>query len=98
MTAPPADAGVQARACLFPSTISHFPGKIMGSRSIICNPGGEGPAPVTVQRSLNGTTGWVTVAHDDGNEGVATYFCTGTGKRFYRLKEATNKKIEAPCS
>ncbi|MFI0451517.1 hypothetical protein [Actinomadura sp. 6N118] len=98
-TAPPAHADVQARACTFPSTISHHAGKIVGTRNVICNPPGEeGPAPVTVQRSPNGTTNWVTVAHDDGNEGVATYVCAGTGTRYYRLKEATHKMIKAACS
>lgn len=55
------------------------------------------PLPVTVQRSLDGVS-WTTVAYDDGNTGVATYFCTGTGKRYYRLKEATYKQITAACS
>lgn len=97
-TAFPAHADVQARACTFPSTIGHQAGTVVGTRNVICTPGGQGPAPVTVQRSINGTTDWVTVAHDDGNEGVATYVCTGTSTRYYRLKEATQKKIEAACS
>ncbi|KAB2352386.1 hypothetical protein [Actinomadura rudentiformis] len=101
-TVPPAHAGVQAaetRACIFTSSIGHHAGKIVGTRNVICNPPGvEGPAPVTVQRSTDGTTNWVTVAHDDGNEGVATYVCAGTGMRYYRLKEATHKKIRTACS
>jgi hypothetical protein len=98
VTAFPARADAQVRACTFPSTIGYHAGTIVGTRNVICTPGGEGPAPVTVQRSVNGTTNWVTVAHDDGNQGVATYVCTGTGTRYYRLKEATQKKIEAACS